>query len=35
MTVSKERLPDRMGMLAPDDMHGVDFALRVQVGLAV
>jgi mRNA interferase MazF len=35
MTVSKERLAKRLGMLAPDDMHGVDIALRVQLGLAV
>jgi mRNA interferase MazF len=35
MTVTKERLAERMGMLAPDDMHGVDFALRVQLGLTV
>ncbi len=35
MTVTKERLAERMGMLATDDMHGVDFALRVQLGLTV
>jgi mRNA interferase MazF len=34
-TVTKERLTERMGILADDDMHGVDFALRVQLGLAV
>ena len=34
MTVTKERLAERMGTLAPEDMHGVDFALRVQLGLA-
>lgn len=35
MTVTKERLAERMGTLAPEDMHGVDFALRVQLGLTV
>ncbi len=35
MTVAKERLTERIGMLAPDDMHSVDFALRVQLGLVV
>lgn len=35
MTVAKERLTERMGTLASDDMHGVEFALRVQLGLAV
>lgn len=35
MTVTKERLAERMGTLAPEDMHGVDFALRVQLGLAL
>jgi mRNA interferase MazF len=33
-TVTKERLAERMGMLAPDDMHGIDFAMRVQLGIA-
>jgi mRNA interferase MazF len=34
-TVTKERLTERMGVLSAADMHGVDFALRVQLGLAV
>jgi mRNA interferase MazF len=34
MTLTKERLTERMGTLSPEDMHGVDFALRVQLGLA-
>ena len=34
MTVTKERLAERIGMLAPGDIHGIDFALRVQLGLA-
>ena len=34
MTVSKERLTDRMGLLSPDEMHGVDMAVRIQLGLA-
>jgi mRNA interferase MazF len=33
-TISKERLGKRIGVLSPHDMHGVDFALRVQLGLA-
>lgn len=33
MTVTKERLTERMGEIAPDDMRGVDFAIRVQLGL--
>lgn len=35
MIIAKERLTQRVEMLAPDDMHGVDFALRVQLGLSV
>ena len=34
MTVSKERLTGRMGLLSPEGMHGVDMALRIQLGLA-
>lgn len=34
-TVAKERLKKRMGTVASQDMHGVDFVLRVQLGLAV
>ncbi len=35
MTVSKERLAKRLGLLSPDEMRGVDMALRIQLGLAV
>lgn len=35
MTVTKERLTKRMGIVGPDDMRGIDVALRVQLGLAV
>ena len=34
MTVSKERLTERLGFLSPHEMHGVDIALRIQLGLA-
>lgn len=34
MTVSKERLTDRVGLLSSADMHGVDVAIRIQLGLA-
>jgi malic enzyme len=34
MTVSKERLTLRLGVLSPHDMHGVDVAMRIQLGLA-
>jgi mRNA interferase MazF len=34
MTVSKERLTGRMGMLSPEDMRGVEMAVRIQLGLA-
>jgi mRNA interferase MazF len=34
MTVSKERLALRLGMLSPHDMHGVEVAMRIQLGLA-
>lgn len=34
MTVSKEWLTDCLGLLSPDEMHGVDMAIRVQLGLA-
>jgi mRNA interferase MazF len=34
MTVSKERLTERLGILSPHEMHGVDMAMRIQLGLA-
>ncbi len=34
MTVSKERLTERLGLLSPHEMHGVDMAMRIQLGLA-
>ena len=34
MTVSKERLTNPMGLLSPDEMHGVDMALCIHLGLA-
>ncbi len=34
MTVSKEWLTDCLGLLSPDEMHGVDMAIRVHLGLA-
>src|SRR5580700_2896798 len=34
MTVSKERLTKGLGSLSPDQMHGVDMAMRIQLGLA-
>jgi mRNA interferase MazF len=34
MTVSKERLIERLGSISPHEMHGVDMALRIQLGLA-
>jgi mRNA interferase MazF len=34
MTVSKERLTERLGLLSPDEMRGVDMAIRIQLGLA-
>ena len=34
MTVSKERLSERLGVLFPDQMRGVDMAIRIQLGLA-
>jgi mRNA interferase MazF len=34
MTVSKERLTDRMGLLSPEDMLSVDMAIRIQLALA-
>ena len=33
MTVSKERLSECLGFLSPHEMHGVDMALRIQLGL--
>jgi len=35
MTVSKERLTERMGLLSPDLMRVVDMAMRIQLGLPV
>jgi mRNA interferase MazF len=34
MTVSKERLTKRLGVLSAPDMRGVDVALRIQLALA-
>ena len=34
MTVSKERLTERLGVLSPHEMHGVDMVIRFQLGLA-
>jgi len=34
MTVSKERLTERLGILSPHEMHGVNMAMRIQLGLA-
>jgi mRNA interferase MazF len=34
MTVSKERLTERLGMLPRREMYGVDMAMRIQLGLA-
>ena len=34
MTVSKERLTERLGLLSPNELHGVDMAMRIQLGLA-
>jgi mRNA-degrading endonuclease toxin of MazEF toxin-antitoxin module len=34
MTVSKERLTERLGLLSPDEMRGVEMAIRIQLGLA-
>jgi len=34
MTVSKERLAGRVGLLSPHEMRGVDIAMRIQLGLA-
>jgi mRNA interferase MazF len=33
MTVSKERLTERLGALSADEMRGVDMAMRIQLGL--
>jgi mRNA interferase MazF len=33
MTVSKERLAECLGRLTPDEMRGVDMAVRIQLGL--
>jgi mRNA interferase MazF len=34
MTVSKERLTERLGLLSPDHMRAVATAMRIQLGLA-
>jgi hypothetical protein len=34
MTVGKERLTERLGILSPHEMRGVDMAMRIQLGLA-
>jgi mRNA interferase MazF len=34
MTVSKERLTKRIGLLSPVQLHGVNMAMRIQLGLA-
>jgi mRNA interferase MazF len=34
MTVSKERLTERLGLLSQHEMRGVDMARRIQLGLA-
>jgi mRNA interferase MazF len=34
ITVSKERLTGCLGLLSPHDMHGVDVAMRIRLGLA-
>jgi mRNA interferase MazF len=35
MTVSKERVTGRLRMLSRHEMHAVDVAMRIQLGLAV
>lgn len=34
MTVTKERLTERVRVLSPHELHGVDMAIRIQLGLA-
>ncbi len=34
MTVSKERLTERLDLLSPHDIRSVDMAMRIQLGLA-
>lgn len=34
MTVSKERLTERLGVLSPQEMRGVEVAMRIQLALA-
>jgi mRNA interferase MazF len=34
MTVSKERLTGCLGVLSPEQMRGIDMAIRIQLGLA-
>jgi len=33
MTVAKDRLTERMGLLDQDDLRGVEMAIRIQLGL--
>jgi mRNA interferase MazF len=35
MSVSKERLVERLGSLVPDHIRRVDMAIRIQLGLAI
>ena len=34
ITVTKERLTEYLGLLAPDELRALDMALRIQLGLA-
>ena len=34
ITVTKERLTEQLGLLAPEEMRALDMALRIQLGLA-
>lgn len=34
MTVSKERLTERMGLLSLQEIHGIEIAIRIQLALA-
>jgi mRNA interferase MazF len=34
MTVSKKRLLNLLGVLSPHDLHAVEMAIRIQLGLA-
>lgn len=33
MTVSKERLTEQMSQLSPEEMHAVEMAMRIQLGI--